>query len=1398
MTGKRFSMFIFFLVFVCTGLLTSATVHATTSGDAYATQGANVCSWTMGTNGIEKVVTFSGGNYQLTSFKNKLTSPVREYIQGAQASSEFRFTWDSSTYTGSSGGWSCSAGTSSTITVGGATFLQVDVTLTRSQVKVTKHYLIYPSDSIIRESVEYTNTDTGSHTLSKPSFLEQQIMSNDITNLDLRYMNGARTTPNSWLLKTSALSSTYNRVFDSADQFDCPYDTVGSCAQDSYTETSSVYIPWFSIWNRSNNDGVYIGFDYFGRWNAHTGTQSGGKASLSLSIDNYTSLLAPNEMMTSPQAFTGVYKTDLDDMTNRLLDWQYRYLWDYTRDPYFGAIRMLGNWFAGSSWVGNVYDQPGTFEKILGVSDHMRYIGADTYHRDNGWWQTAGDWNGPDFKISGDYLAKYGMKQLIYYYPYQASSSSNLVTTSPGSSWFTNGAPGACAYSDRIIDLSIPAAESWMKNLLVGNATKWGDYQWRNDACFITTTSDGQGAKALAQDQAFRRVQKYFLDQKTGSAIQGVNSGGNDIGYEFLRMASSFSFTDYGGAPEQYAASMLFPVDKLSGIPDQWSPDNCSNNYNTLLMFNPDFTGDTTDPNKMECMRKLVDKYHYLKSQGVAGRWVKQYHPHGTDTDTNWFERLSNDGNKGVLFYKGGGNGSSVTVYPKGLNGSTSYDVRYQLTSGSASRTGTDLMTNGITLPTNAAGEIIYLGLPNIPERGTDTIVPTAPGSLTVQVGVNMNIPGVELKWNASTDNNWVSYYEIFRNSVSIAKVSKGTYYFDHQAGATPTATYSVKAVDGSGNASPLTTVTGSGSGYIVVDDSAAGIVYSGSWTHQTGMLDPYAGTLSKASSCNTACLGFSSTQGSNAWSYQDYVGGSWQNIGTYTASGYQGQMEWHDATGGYVWPTRMHPGPTNDTARTWTAPTTGTIYISSHASKSDPAGNGVKIKITKNGSVIWGGASGTTLSGSDTTGVDANVSSLSVTAGDKIRFEINNNGDWQNDSTTWDPIIQYQAAQLSFTASTGFSNTQGTNGWSYQDYVSGNWQNIAAYAASGFQGQPEWHDTTGGFVWPSNLHPGPSNDTARTWTAPQSGVIDISSHVAKADTGGGNGVKVKITKNGSVIWGGTSGTTIAATDSVGVDANVSGISVVTGDKIRFEVNNNGDYQYDSTAWNPTIQYQQAAAQFYAEYAFTGGSQVTWYAMLGPDEGKASVSIDGVTDTTIDLFAPDYVFNVPIYRKSFASSGNHTIRVTKLSLKNTKSSDDKVNIDGFQVTTASPTGTENTSSAITFSGTWPTTTDSHASGGDIKSSTTANDYAQFTFTGSQIVWNGRTCASCGEADIYIDNVFFTRVDTYGWRGNDQWQVPMFQRSWPTSGSHTIKIVATGTKNVDSTGTTLFVDSFQVR
>ena len=92
---------------------------------------------------------------------------------------------------------------------------------------------------------------------------------------------------------------------------------------------------WFCLRETSARGGLFVGFDYYGRWAAEIGNYSGGPGYLGLRVAGFHGELAPGESLVTPKAFTGVFAGDLDDMGNQLKDWQYRYLWDFTNDEYF-------------------------------------------------------------------------------------------------------------------------------------------------------------------------------------------------------------------------------------------------------------------------------------------------------------------------------------------------------------------------------------------------------------------------------------------------------------------------------------------------------------------------------------------------------------------------------------------------------------------------------------------------------------------------------------------------------------------------------------------------------------------------------------------------------------------------------------------------------------------------------------------------------------------------------------------------------------------------------------------------------------------------------------------------------------------------------------------------------
>jgi hypothetical protein len=112
-----------------------------------------------------------------------------------------------------------------------------------------------------------------------------------------------------------------------------------------------------------------------------------------------------------------------------------------------------------------------------------------------------------------------------------------------------------------------------------------------------------------------------------------------------------------------------------------------------------------------------------------------------------------------------------------------------------------------------------------------------------------MDFPGVELAWHPGTDDNWVSCYEIYRNGALLDKVAKGTFYFDHSAGADLAANYEICTVDGAGNVSPKIAAQGpSAAPAAVFDDTiGAALHYQGDWTHQTNAGPAHAKTLSSS-----------------------------------------------------------------------------------------------------------------------------------------------------------------------------------------------------------------------------------------------------------------------------------------------------------------------------------------------------------------------------------------------------------------------------------------------------------------------------------------------------------------------------------------------------------------------
>jgi hypothetical protein len=790
--------------------------------------------WKLTSAKVQRILVLEGGRFFTRNWTDRTTG---RDLQSGMPADELGVTVNGKELTGLSGGWSFVSENTGQMKDGST---ELDLTLRHDDIEATKSYVTYPGSSILREWVTFKNVGSANVTVADPRFLNAASRMADLKSLDFYWMTGGENRAGSWLLNTEALQANQSRNFDSYDAFPGAKDS-----KFEFKMGSASYAPWFALFSRSSKQGLFMGFDYFGRWASSFAPGQDQRVTATFRLAGYHQVLNPGASITTPKAFTGLFRDDLDNAGNELLDWQYQYLWDYTRPGWFPAIRMLGWWWngtpwkdPGNTWVGGNGDRDSAFRKVFRVADLMSEVGADVYHRDWGWWDHAGDWSGPDFKAMGEYLRKRDMGQLIYAFLYTVDPHSRLAKAHPD--W---------VFKDTL-DMSNPAVVKHLEAQLDDFAERFGPFEWRNDS--VPTVPHGSDdTPLLGQDAGFRELLRNFLDRHPAYAFQGVNGGGNEVGYDYARYASSLSFSDGAvGILRNYWAALLLPPDKSSDIPDKWQPDQYDkSSWRGLLTINFDMTGDTWDRSKLEGIRQLIDIYHYLQGQGLVGRWVHVYRPYiQGDDPTMYFERLSRDGTRGIVILKHLPPGP-VTVRPKGLNPEQKYVVSFQESDRRETRSGADLMKSGIRSDKTAPGELIYLNVPYHPGSKLYSKPPVSPTNVRLQAASNMGYPGIELRWSPAHDEHWVSYYEIARNGKVIDIVAKGTYYFDHSAGADLAAAYSVSAVNGGGLKSDEAAAMSATKPRpaVILDDQDSGLSFSGKWQQETNLQPAYQGTMASS-----------------------------------------------------------------------------------------------------------------------------------------------------------------------------------------------------------------------------------------------------------------------------------------------------------------------------------------------------------------------------------------------------------------------------------------------------------------------------------------------------------------------------------------------------------------------
>jgi len=126
---------------------------------------------------------------------------------------------------------------------------------------------------------------------------------------------------------------------------------------------------------------------------------------------------------------------------------------------------------------------------------------------------------------------------------------------------------------------------------------------------------------------------------------------------------------------------------------------------------------------------------------------------------------------------------------------------------------------------------------------------------------------------------------------------------------------------------------------------------------------------------------------------------------------------------------------------------------------------------------------------------------------------------------------------------------------------------------------------------------------------------------------------------------------------------------------------------------------------------------------------------------------------------------------------------------------AAATRIEETSPAVTYTGTWYPQYRSDLSGGSIVESPDLNGSATLAFDGTAASWIGFRASWGGIAEVWLDDRFVRTVDTYA--PSDQAQAVLYTTGNLPAGPHTLRIKVTGTWNASGCCVWIVVDTFDV-
>ncbi|MGB9195954.1 MAG: alpha-galactosidase [Terriglobales bacterium] len=448
------------------------------------------------------------------------------------------------------------------------------------------------------------------------------------------------------------------------------------------------------------------------------------------SVDPVLRVLEPGENVKTPETHVLCMKSDLDHVTEALLNHVRRDV--LPRPPSEHVFDVEAN---HRGYIVDHETEAGIDREIDMAAD----IGAETFFIDAGWYGPepnvwydntgdwyAGDWLPNDIQPIRDYARKKGMRFGLWVEIEAAGAASKLRKEHPDWILRRNGQPFA---NGRHLDVGNPVVAQWMESEIARIIKKYDLDVFRIDYNMSVEEDGNHVRDGFVENSGWRHVENLYamfdrLRQQFPNVIfQNCAGGGGRLDWGILRRFDNTELSDWMREPRGVkilnGMTWVLPPEILlrtfgTEVPDLAGDGDIDSQLRQVQMSLPIFRGIAPSPAELnpilrDKIRAGVDLYKN-RLRPILRNSVVYHHTPQTPyvSESPWIvlEYASPDKKRAVatLFRTSSHEDSIYRFVPRGLDAAPTYKVTFENRAETVELPGIQLITQGIPVRLETAG----------------------------------------------------------------------------------------------------------------------------------------------------------------------------------------------------------------------------------------------------------------------------------------------------------------------------------------------------------------------------------------------------------------------------------------------------------------------------------------------------------------------------------------------------------------------------------------------------------------------------------------------------------------------------------------------------------------------